>query len=93
METMKICTKKDAEAFLLEYKEYTHNSFLHGLFWFRDDGPATDEFKTHEYTINHEEEGIIGVSKEDAIDYIFRNRKRLNSAEPTLVTAIISSNG
>lgn len=71
-----IRTKAEAKAFLKSHNEFTDNNWIDGRLWFRFDGYKT--INGHVYTILHETEGYIGVSEEEAIDYIFRNRKRLN---------------
>lgn len=83
---MKIRTKEDAAQLLLSYEEFSHQDWVEGEFWFRYDGPM-DEFKRHEYTINHETEGIIGATEAEAVSYIYRNRSRLNNADPIMVNA------
>lgn len=71
---MTIKTKKDAKLFLMVFHDtFEDNDFYDGMFWYRYDGA-----ENHDYTINHEEEGIIGVSTEEVISYIYRNRKRIN---------------
>lgn len=71
-----IRTKSDALEFLKSHEEFTINNWIEGQFWFRYDGCVN-----HDYTINHETEGIIGVTEKEAVDYVFRNRKRLNNLE------------
>lgn len=73
-----IRTKDDARIFLESHKEFSHQDWIDGEFWFRYDGISEGPLK-HDYTINHEAKGIIGVSKSEAINYVFRNRKRLNA--------------
>ena len=55
--------------------------WIEGEFWFRYDGVTEPECLRHDYTINHETEGIIGVMEKEAVDYVFRNRKGLNKLE------------
>lgn len=74
-----IKTLDDAKLFLESYREFSLQDWWEGEFWFRFDGP-TDEFKSHEYTINHNERGIIGVLTDEAAKYVYQNRKRLNAA-------------
>lgn len=74
---MKIKTKIDAKMFLKSYTEFSHNDWVEGELWFRYYDKGDDKL----YTINHETEGIIGVTEEEAISYVYRNRKRLNSIE------------
>lgn len=69
-------TKEDAKRFLEENREFTDYNYIEGEFWFRYDGENTLSGKS--YTINHETEGIIGVTSNQAVSYVFRNRKRLN---------------
>ena len=71
-----IKTKEDARKFLECNSEYTDHDYIEGEFWFRYDGKDTLTGKC--YTINHETEGIIGATLDQAISYVFRNRKRLN---------------
>ena len=71
---MKIRTKADARRFLHSYEEFTH-----GNLWFRYNRHNGNDAKvTEEYTINHETEGIVDVNETAAIEYVWRNRKRLN---------------
>lgn len=76
-----IKSKSDALAFLKSHKEFSDQDFIEGEFWFRYDGITDPECLQHDYTINHETDGIIGVMEKDAVDYVFRNRKRLNKLE------------
>lgn len=76
-----IKTKADALAFLKSHKEFSDQDWIEGEFWFRYDGVKEPECLRHDYTINHETQGIIGVMEKEAIDYVFRNRKRLNKLE------------
>lgn len=71
-----IKSKADALAFLKSHKEFTDTDWVEGNFWFRYDG-----VESHDYTIDHETQGIIGVSEKAAVDYVYRNRKRLNKRE------------
>ena len=71
-----IKTKEDAKRFLEDNREFTDHDYIEGEFWFRYDGEDTLSGKP--YTINHETEGIIGVTLNQAVSYVFRNRKRLN---------------
>lgn len=75
-----IRTKADALSFLKSHKEFSDQDWIEGEFWFRYDGIKEEPFR-HDYTINHETEGIIGVMEKEAINYVFRNRKRLNRLE------------
>lgn len=68
---MKIRTKADARRFLHSYEEFTFENL-----WFRHNG--NDAKVTEEYTIDHETEGIVAVNETAAIEYVWRNRKRLN---------------
>ena len=72
-----IKSKSDALAFLKSHKEFSDQDFIEGEFWFRYDGIEEEPLR-HDYTINHEQKGIIGVMEKEAVDYVFRNRKRLN---------------
>lgn len=74
---MKIRSKQDATNFLKMHQEFTHHDWIEGECWFRFDGENTLSGKP--YTINHETQGIIGVSEKEAVDYVWRNRKRLNN--------------
>ena len=76
-----IRTKADALAFLKSHKEFSDQDWIEGEFWFRYDRVKDPECLRHDYTINHETEGIIGVMESEAIDYVFRNRKRLNETD------------
>lgn len=78
-----IRTKQDALKFLKSHKEFSDQDLELGEFWFRYDGVEDciyegEIIKGHDYTINHETEGIIGVTEKEATDYVYRNRKRLN---------------
>ena len=84
--SLRIMSKADAERMLMEYQEFSHPDYVEGEFWFRYEG-FSEESNRYEYTVNHETEGIIGVSKEDAVCYIYRNRKRLNHADFSMVKA------
>lgn len=75
-----IKSKADALSFLKSHKEFSDHDFIEGEFWFRYDGVKEGPLR-HNYTINHETEGIIGVMEKEAVDYVFRNRKRLNQLE------------
>lgn len=70
-----IKSKTVAFEFLNYYSELEIYDFKEGSIWFRLDGDVADE---KPYTINHETEGIIAVTTKEAIDYIYRNRKRIN---------------
>ena len=70
-----IKNKKQALEFLETYSEFELFDYWEGSIWFRFDGE--DEFHKP-YTIDHETEGIIGATEREAVDYIFRNRKRIN---------------
>ncbi len=76
-----IRSKADALAFLKSRKEFSDQDWIEGEFWFRYDGVTEPECLRHDYTINHETEGIIGVMEKEAVEYVFRNRKRLNKLE------------
>ena len=69
-----IKTKTDALSFVNAYSEFEMYDFFGGSIWFRYDG--TGNYR--DYTINHEESGIIGVTKLDVADYVYRNRKKIN---------------
>ena len=62
-----IRTKADALAFLKSHKEFSDQDWIEGEFWFRYDGVKEPECLRHDYTINHETEGIIGVMEKEAI--------------------------
>lgn len=72
-----IKTKEDAKIFLESHQEFSDQDYIEGEFWYRYDGEDTLNGKP--YTINHETNGIIGVTLEQAVSYVYRNRKRLNS--------------
>jgi len=76
-----IKSKSDALVFLKSHKEFSDQDWIAGEFWFRYDGIKEPECLQHDYTINHETKGIIGVLENEAVDYVFRNRKRLNRLE------------
>lgn len=73
-----IKSKANALTILKSHKEFSDQDWIEGKFWFRYDGVTEPECLRNDYTINHETEGIIGVMEKEAIDYVFRNRKRLN---------------
>lgn len=62
-----IRTKADALAFLKSHKEFSDQDWIEGEFWFRYDGVTEPECLRHDYTINHETEGIIGVMEKEAV--------------------------
>lgn len=81
-----IRTKEDAKQFLKSHKEFTDHDFILGEFWFRYDGIQDimwdgNLIKGHDYAICHETKGYMGVNEQEAIDYVFRNRKRINNLE------------
>lgn len=76
-----IKSKSDALAFLKSHKEFSGQDWIEGDFWFRYDGITEPECLRHDYTINHETKGIIGVMENEAVDYVFRNGKRPNRLE------------
>lgn len=85
----KIKSKEDALMFLKAHKEFTDNSWVDGELWFRYDGVKDCHYegiliKGHDYTICHETRGYIGVSEAEAVDYVYRNRKRINNIEKEL---------
>lgn len=69
-----IKNKKDALSFVLTYSEFELYSFFDGSIWFRYDGTENHL----NYTINHEESGIIGATSNDVACYVWRNRKKIN---------------
>lgn len=73
----KITSKKMADRFLdlfNEFEIYSWNTECDAsLLWFRYNPEAMLP-----YTINHEFDGTIGASRQDAVDYIYRNRKYFN---------------
>ena len=73
-----IRSKADALTFLKSNKEFSDQDWIEVEFWFRYDGVTEPECLRHDYTINHETEGIIGVMEKEDVDYVFRKRKRIN---------------
>lgn len=69
-----IKNKKDALDFVQKYSEFELFDFFDGSIWFRYDG--NNDYRN--YTINHDESGIIGTTITDVADYIWRNRKKIN---------------
>lgn len=70
-----IKNKADALKFVQSYSEFEMYDFFNGSIWFRYDGPGA---YGKEYTINHEEKGIIGATILETVSYVWRNRKEIN---------------
>ena len=76
-ETLKLIkNKSDALKFVKSYTEFELLDFYNDSIWFRTDGCA-DNFSNN-FTINHETEGIIGANLNSVVDYVWRNRKKIN---------------
>lgn len=82
-EIVKIKDRRTTIRFESAFKEFGIGSYFDLHVWFRDDredlklSHCNDD--TILFTIDHEEHGIIGVSFNQLIDYLYRNRKRINS--------------
>lgn len=76
-ETQKLIkNKSDALQFVQSYTEFELFDAFNGSIWFRHDF-ISDKFSNC-YTINHDTEGIIGANLNSVVDYVWKNRKKIN---------------
>lgn len=76
--------RNDAIKLIAQFDEFGLGSYVADVthIWFRRKDISNLPHVTDDdiiFTIDHEEDGYIGASMKEAVDYIYRNRKYINA--------------